>query len=80
MTLERSADRITLDNGYVRAEFDLEHPQIDVVRADFGGRGRYAGDLTAAAAGSLGESGIVLERDGPGGPHASSRAPARTCT
>jgi hypothetical protein len=52
----------------VRAELDLEHPQIDVVRADFGGRARYAADLTSASAGPLGQSGIVLERDG----HASS--------
>ena len=68
VSLERSADRLALDNGYVRAEFDLEHPQIDVVRADFGGRARYAADLTTASAGPLGQSGIVLERDG----HASS--------
>ena len=68
VSLERSAGRLALDNGYVRAEFDLERPQIDVVRADFGGRGRYAADLTSAAAGPLGQSGIVLERDD----HASS--------
>src|SRR5918992_5585283 len=60
VSLERSADRLALDNGYVRAEFDLEHPQIDVVRADFGGRARYAADLTTASAGPLGQSGIVL--------------------
>ena len=72
VSLERSAGRLALDNGYVRAEFDLEHPQIDVIRADFGGRRRYAGDLTAAGAGPLGQSGIVLEREGADGAHASS--------
>ena len=56
--LERSADRIALDNGYVHAEFDLAHPQIDVLRADFGGRGatratsRRAGAAGSARAGS----------------------------
>jgi hypothetical protein len=69
VTLERGADRLALDNGYVRAEVDLAHPQIDVIRADFGGRKRYAGDLTATGAGPLGQSGIVLERDDA---HASS--------
>lgn len=68
VSLERSAGRLALDNGYVRAELNLEHPQIDVIRADFGGRRRYAGDVTATGAGPLGESGIVLERDD----HASS--------
>src|ERR671915_1661937 len=68
VSLERSADRLALDNGYVRAEFDLAHPQIDVVQADFGGHARYAADLTVDGAGPLGQSGIVLERDG----HASS--------
>jgi hypothetical protein len=72
VSLERSAERLALDNGYVRAEVDLEHPQIDVVRADFGGRARYAADLTSGAAGPLGQSGIVLEREDAGGAHASS--------
>ena len=71
VSLERSADRLALDNGYVRAEVDLEHPQVDVVRADFGGRARYAADLTAGA-GPLGQSGIVLERQDAAGAHASS--------
>jgi hypothetical protein len=72
VSLERTADRLALDNGYVRAEVDLRHPQIDVVRADFGGRARYAADLTSGAAGPLGQSGIVLERQDAAGPHASS--------
>lgn len=72
VSLERSAGRLALDNGYVRAEVDLEHPQIDVVRADFGGRRRYAADLTSGAPGPLGQSGIVLERQDAGGAHASS--------
>jgi hypothetical protein len=74
VSLERSAERLALDNGYVHAEFDLAHPQIDVIRADFGGRRRYAADLTSAGAGPLGQSGVVLERDGPDGAHASSEA------
>ena len=72
VSLERSAERLALDNGYVRAEFDLKHPQVDVVRADFGGRARYAADLTSGAAGPLGQSGIVLERQDAAGAHASS--------
>jgi hypothetical protein len=72
VTLERSASRLALDNGYVRAEVDLQHPQVDAIRADFGGRRRYAADLTAAGAGPLGQSGIVLERDDANGTHASS--------
>ena len=75
VSLERSADRLALDNGYVRAEVDLAHPQIDVVRADFGGRRRYAADLTSSAPGPLGQSGIVLERQDGSGGHASSEGP-----
>jgi hypothetical protein len=72
-SLQRSANRLALDNGYVHAEFDLAHPQIDVVRADFGGRRRYGADLTADGAGPLGQSGIVLERTDASGDHASSQ-------
>jgi hypothetical protein len=63
VSLTRSADRLALDNGYVRAEFDLAHPQIDVVKADFDGRARYAADLTGEGKGPQGQSGIVLEAD-----------------
>jgi len=73
VSLERTAERIALDNGYVRAEFDLERSQIDVIKADFGGRRRYAGDLTANGAGPQGQSGIVLERQDGSGAHASSQ-------
>ena len=66
-SLQRSADRLALDNGYVHAEFDLAHPQIDVVKADFGGRRRYAADLTADGAGpeaAVGHRARARRRDG----------------
>jgi hypothetical protein len=77
VTLQRTADRVTLDNGYVRVGFDLAHPQIDLIQADFDGRSRYAANLAAAGIGDpLHRSGIVLERDDPdGAAHASSAGP-----
>ncbi|HEY4461502.1 MAG TPA: hypothetical protein VGN41_02460, partial [Streptosporangiaceae bacterium] len=77
VTMQRTAGRITLDNGYVRAGFDLTHPQIDLIQADFDGRSRYAANLAGPGAGDpLHRSGIVLERDDPDGTaHASSTGP-----
>jgi hypothetical protein len=51
VTLQRTASQVTLDNGYVRVGFDLAHPQIDLIQADFGGRSRYAANLAAAGTG-----------------------------
>lgn len=77
VTLQQTANSVTLDNGYVRVGFDLAHPQIDLIQADFGGRSRYAANLAALGTGDpLHRSGIVLERDDPDGTaHASSAGP-----
>jgi hypothetical protein len=77
VTLQRTADRVALDNGYVRVGFDLAHPQIDLIQADFDGRSRYAANLAGPGTGDpLHRSGIVLERDDPDGTaHASSAGP-----
>ena len=56
VVMRQSGDRLTLENGYTHLEFDLAHPQIDVVRADFDGRGHYGFDLTGTG------NGVVLER------------------
>ena len=56
VVLDESGDHVTLQNGYTHLTFDLAHPQIDDVRADFTGRGDYGPSLTAPG------SGIVLER------------------
>jgi hypothetical protein len=79
-----SNNRIVATNGYVRVEFNLDHPQIDVVAADFQGNGKYGGNLMAH--GSLEDQklfryGIVLEHDllGTGiETHASSKARSPT--
>jgi hypothetical protein len=76
VTLQQAAGEVTLDNGYVQVGFNLGHPQIDLIRADFTGRARYAADLTATGDDPLRRSGIVLERDDPDGTaHASSAGP-----
>jgi hypothetical protein len=61
-SVTREGDHLVLSNGFVRAAFDLEHPGIDQLQADFDGRGGYGGDLTASGADDLHRSGIVLER------------------
>jgi hypothetical protein len=71
-TVARSGNELLLANGFVRAGFDLSHPQIDSLQADFHGSGNYGGDLTASGADSLNRSGIVLERTDAAGEHASS--------
>lgn len=65
VSFKHGSERLVLDNGYVRVEFDLTHPQIDVIKADFDGRGRYDADLTAQGADEFDRSGIVLERTDP---------------
>ena len=64
-TLTRAPGRLILANGYVRVEFNLTHPQIDIVRADFSGAGNYGPNLLAAGRDPAGltRGGIVLERD-----------------
>lgn len=56
VVMHQSGDRLTLENGYTHLEFDLTHPQIDVVSADFNGQGHYGSNLTRPG------NGIVLER------------------
>ena len=74
VSLQQNASQVALDNGYVRVGFDLAHPAIDLIQADFDGRSRYAANLAASGNGDpLHRSGIVLERDDPDGTaHASS--------
>lgn len=64
-TLTRAPGRLILANGYVRVEFNLSHPQIDIVRADFSGAGNYGPTLLAVGRDPAGltRGGIVLERD-----------------
>jgi len=64
-TLTRAPGRLILANGYVRVEFNLSHPQIDIVRADFSGAGNYGRNLLAVGRDPAGltRGGIVLERD-----------------
>jgi len=64
-TLTRAPGRLILANGYVRVEFNLSHPQIDIVRADFSGAGNYGPNLLAVGRNPAGRTrgGIVLERD-----------------
>ncbi len=56
VVLDQTGDHVTLENGYTHLTFDLAHPQIDDVRADFTGKGAYGPSLTAPG------NGIVLER------------------
>jgi hypothetical protein len=56
-------DRVVATNGYVQLEFDLVHPQIDVVKADFQGQGRYGANLMAHGLDHLYRYGILLEHD-----------------
>jgi len=64
-TLTRTARRVILDNGYAHVEFDLTHPQIDVLRADYNGQGAYGPNLLAPGPDPSGlqRRGILLERD-----------------
>src|SRR5439155_24456071 len=66
VTVDRTADQVVLANGFVRAVFDLRHPQLATLQADFEGAGNYGRNLT---------SGIVLERN-DGAEHASSAGAA----
>jgi hypothetical protein len=77
VSLTRTANQVALDNGYVKVGFDLAHPSIDLIQADFDGRSRYAANMAAPGTGDpLHRSGIVLERDDPNGTaHASSTGP-----
>lgn len=77
VSMQQTADRVVLDNGYVRVGFNLAHPAIDLIQADFDGRSRYAANMAAPGTGDpLHRSGIVLERDDPNGTaHASSTGP-----
>jgi len=64
-TLTRTARRVILDNGYAHVEFNLTHPQIDVLRADYNGQGAYGPNLLAPGPDPSGlqRRGILLERD-----------------
>jgi hypothetical protein len=62
VTLQRSADGITLANGFVRAHFDLRHPGIDTLQGDLAGGGSYGADVTTSGADALSRSGVQLER------------------
>lgn len=77
VSLQRTSSQVALDNGYVRVGFDLAHPAIDLIQADFDGRSRYAANMAASGSGDpVHRSGIVLERDDPDGTaHASSAGP-----
>jgi hypothetical protein len=77
VSLQRTASQVAVDNGYVRIGFDLAHPGIDLIQADFDGRSRYAANIAAPGTGDpLHRSGIVLERDDSDGTaHASSAGP-----
>ncbi len=65
VTLTHTARRIIVDNGYAHVEFDLTHPQIDVLRADYNGQGAYGPNLLAPGPDPSGlqRRGILLERD-----------------
>lgn len=62
VSLRRSRQRLTLANGYIQVGFDLEHPQIDVIQADFTGAGQYGRNVVAQGTDGLARKGIVLER------------------
>jgi hypothetical protein len=49
-------------NGYIQVGFDLEHPQIDVIQADFTGSGQYGRNVVAQGVDGLARKGIVFER------------------
>jgi hypothetical protein len=68
VTVSHDGQQLVLANGYVRAVFDLEHPQISSLAADFHGAGNYGGDLTQNGDDPLHRSGIVLERTDPAPP------------
>jgi hypothetical protein len=76
--LTRRGERVALDNGYVRVELSLAHPQIDVLQGDVTGDGHYGGNVVAGGSDSLYRAGIVLERQDAGQTqvHASSLAPS----
>eukprot|EP01116_Phalansterium_solitarium_P023895 TRINITY_DN8585_c0_g1_i2.p1 TRINITY_DN8585_c0_g1~~TRINITY_DN8585_c0_g1_i2.p1 ORF type:complete len:774 (+),score=222.62 TRINITY_DN8585_c0_g1_i2:59-2380(+) len=59
-----SPSRVAIANGYVHVEFNREHPQIDVLLADYTGSGSFnaAANLLANGQDSLNRAGIVLER------------------
>ncbi|MBA2678022.1 MAG: hypothetical protein H0U76_06470 [Ktedonobacteraceae bacterium] len=62
VSLKQSGQRLTLANGYLQISFDLEHPQIDVLQADFTGAGQYGRNVVAQGMDGLARKGIVLER------------------
>ena len=51
VSLKQSNQRLTLANGYINVEFDLEHPQIDRIQADFTGAGQYGRNVVARGMG-----------------------------
>lgn len=65
--------QLVLANGYVYLEFNQAHPSIDVVKADYSGRGHYGPNLVATN--SSAGRGIVLETvDAEGAVHFASAA------
>ncbi len=62
VSLKQNAQRLTLSNGYIEVGFDLVHPQIDVIQADFTGTGQYGRNIVAWKMDGLVRKGIVLER------------------
>ncbi len=62
VSVKQSAQRLTLTNGYIQVGFDLEHPQIDRIQADFTGLGQYGRNVVAQKEDGLARRGVVLER------------------
>jgi hypothetical protein len=79
-SLVSTTERIIVQNGYVHLEFNLAHPQIDIVSADFQGNGNYGLNLMAhgsAEDNHLFRYGIVLEHDVKQGASISTTASSR---
>lgn len=62
VSIDSTARRVTLSNGFVMVSFDLEHPAVDEMRGDFAGAGNYGSNTAAARPNTLKRGGIVLER------------------
>jgi hypothetical protein len=65
VVVETSSTQILISNGFVKAGFDLVHPQLNLIAGDHTGAGQYSSNLFATGDDRSGlfRNGFVLEHD-----------------
>eukprot|EP01120_Amphizonella_sp_Union-15-10_P015804 TRINITY_DN8197_c0_g1_i1.p1 TRINITY_DN8197_c0_g1~~TRINITY_DN8197_c0_g1_i1.p1 ORF type:complete len:770 (-),score=131.23 TRINITY_DN8197_c0_g1_i1:4-2313(-) len=63
LQLKITEELVTLQNSYLKLQFNLRQPQLDYLAADFTGKGFYGPNLFAGRSDPLNRRGLVLERE-----------------